>query len=351
MERPRIGVVGTGWWATQAHLPALQLHPGAELVAVCDDDPGRVGAAARAFAVPHAFTDVAEMTSSGLLDAVVVATPHATHHAIASRALRDGLHVMVEKTLTVTATDAWDLVTLADRQGLHLSVGYTYQHTSTADAVRVAVQEGAIGDLVQVVAEFSSGAERLFSAAEGGDRPEHGPRDPHTYSASGGGGQAHTQLTHVMGSLFWATGRQAEEVFAYMDRRGLAVDVVDAAAFRLGGGALGVAASTGTLPAGVPPRHRLVLHGTLGTIEQDLLAATAEIHTSAGTRRHAVAAQEPAYPVRQPASAFADLVAGRASDRSPGRTAAAAVAFLEAAHTSAASGRPQPVQQAPGSPR
>lgn len=349
--RPRLGVIGAGWWATDAHLPSLREHPGADLVAICDSNAERTHAAALAFDVPHVFTDVTEMTSSGLLDAVIVATPHATHHAIASRALRAGLHVMVEKTLTVTAADAWELVTLAESRGLHLSVGYTYQHTSTADAVRMALQTGQIGDVVQVVAEFSSGTERLFTAAEQGTRTEKGPADPATYSATSGGGQAHTQLTHVMGCLFWALDRQAQEVFAYMDHRGLAVDVVDAATFRLDGGGLGVAASTGTLALEVPARHRLVFHGTAGMIEQDLLAATAKVHTAAGTRRHAVAPHEPAYPVRQPARAFAELVAGRGPNRSPGRSGAAAVAFLEAAHASATGGRPQSVQQAPEEPR
>lgn len=343
----RFGVVGTGWWATEAHLPALRDHPGCDVVAVCDRHPRRARAAAEAHGVRHVFADVEEMLSADLLDALVIATPHATHHAIASRALQHGLHVLVEKTLALTAAQAWDLVGLADERGLHLGVGYTYQHTSTAVAVRETLQSGTIGDVVQVVAEFSSATAALFTAAEGSTRRDPGPADSGTYSAAGGGGQAHTQLTHVVGSMLWALDRQAVEVSAFMDHRGLQVDVVDVASFRLAGGTLGVAASTGTLAPGSPPRHRLVYLGTEGTIEQDLLGATADVHTRDGTRRHAVPPSRPAYPVRAPSRDFAELVAGRGPNLSPGRAAAAAVSFLEAAHTSAGTGRPAPVPQGP----
>ena len=128
--RPRIGVVGTGWWATTAHLPALAGHPGADLVAVCDPLPDRARAAAERFGAPQHFTDVAALLDAGLVDGVVVATPHTSHHSVARAVLDAGVHVLVEKPLTTTATDAWDLVERAEGSGLHLTVGYTYQHTT-----------------------------------------------------------------------------------------------------------------------------------------------------------------------------------------------------------------------------
>lgn len=343
----RFGVVGTGWWATEAHLPALRDHSGADLRAVCDQDSGRAHAAAAAYGADHVFEDLPEMLAAGLLDAMVVATPHTTHHVIAAAALRCGLHVLVEKPLATTAAEAWELVTLARERGLHLGVGYTYQHTSTALVVREAVRSGVIGEVTQVVAEFSSGTGRLFAAAEGEAPPTTGPVDPTTYSLAHGGGQAHTQLTHVVGSMLWALDREGEEVTAYMDHRGLAVDVADVLAFRLEGGTLGVAASTGLLAPGSPLRHRLVFLGSEGSIEQNLLTASAEIHTASGTRRHTVLPSEPAYPIGEPVRAFTELIAGRGPEVTPGSAGAATVAFLEAAHTSARTGRPQKVAAGP----
>ncbi|HZC25699.1 MAG TPA: Gfo/Idh/MocA family oxidoreductase, partial [Actinopolymorphaceae bacterium] len=142
---PRIGVAGTGWWASTAHLPSLATYAGAELVAVCDPVGDRARAAAARFGVSGVFTDIADLLAADVLDGLVVATPHTSHHAVARAALDAGVHVLVEKPLTVTADDAWALVETAERAGLHLVAGYTYQHTSTAAFVRRAVREG-IGD-------------------------------------------------------------------------------------------------------------------------------------------------------------------------------------------------------------
>ena len=64
-ERPRIGIVGTGWWATQAHLPALIGYDGAEVTAIADADPRQLAAAASASTSPHAFDDPARAVRLG----------------------------------------------------------------------------------------------------------------------------------------------------------------------------------------------------------------------------------------------------------------------------------------------
>ncbi len=346
--RPRIGVVGTGWWATTAHLPALAGHPGANLVAVCDPLPDRARAAAERFGAPQHFTDVAALLDAGLVDGVVVATPHTSHHSVARAVLDAGVHVLVEKPLTTTATDAWDLVERAEGSGLHLTVGYTYQHTTTAAFVRTAVRE-QIGDLVCVSAEFASATQRLFA---GGDDPTNaGEPHPTTYAdpSRSGGGQGHTQVTHLMGMVLWVTGREVAEVFCYTDHRGLAVDVVDAMALRLDTGAPATVTSTGTAVDGQPPYQRIRYYGTAGCVEQDLVTAQAAVHHNDGRRARACQADDAApYPLLAPARSFVDLIAGHGPNRAPGPPAAATVACLDAAYRSAASGRAERVMSRRG---
>lgn len=55
--RPRLAVVGTGWWATYAHIPALREHAGAELVALSDPNAEKLATVASAFGVRRTFTD------------------------------------------------------------------------------------------------------------------------------------------------------------------------------------------------------------------------------------------------------------------------------------------------------
>lgn len=348
-ERLRFAMVGTGWWANVAHLPAMVADPTIELVAVVDTDRARARVVADRFGVKHAFGDVGELLANIAVDCTVVATPHTTHRAVVERLLRAGVDVLVEKPLTTTAEDAWMLVDLARRLGRTLSVGLTYQYAATASEVRRVVLHG-IGELVCVNAEFSSSTAGLFSTTELDAASAGDPALPHGTSYSdpllSGGGQGQTQLTHLLGNLLWNTRLQAGEVFAYMANRGLSVDLVDALTFRLEGGTLGTATSTGTTPPGAEVRHRIRYHGTEAMVEHDLLKAEAWVFERGGGIRHLQNPDhEPAYRRSQPASTFAAVVRGETANPAPADVAAASVSLIEAAYVSAAEHRPVEVRQ------
>ena len=133
VERPRIGVVGTGWWATQAHLPAL-----IELRRSRGDGARRrrpTPARRRppsGSTCPMPSTIRQQLFTSGVVDGVLIAVPHVHHYPLAKAALEAGLHVMLEKPMVLEAAHAWDLVETAESAGLHLMVGYTYQFTRAA---------------------------------------------------------------------------------------------------------------------------------------------------------------------------------------------------------------------------
>src|SRR5690349_19120607 len=101
--KARIAVIGAGWWATYAHIPAVLGNPSAELVAACDADALRLQAAAKAYHIGQTYTDCGEMLAHERLDGAVIATPHATHYRIARDCLEHGLHVVVEKPMTLYA--------------------------------------------------------------------------------------------------------------------------------------------------------------------------------------------------------------------------------------------------------
>ena len=129
LTRPaRVGVIGTGWWATSYHLPTLAAHPHAELVGVADIDPRKAEEAARLHAIPHSFDDHRSLLELGL-DGVVVATSHDTHYTLARDALEAGADVLVEKPMTIEPEDARELVRLARRLQRRLHVGYPFPYT------------------------------------------------------------------------------------------------------------------------------------------------------------------------------------------------------------------------------
>jgi predicted dehydrogenase len=341
MTGTRIAVAGAGWWSSAIHLPALSADPAVEVVAVIDPSPDRRDAAMRSFGIPHAFAELIDALDAISVDGVIVATPHHTHARLAELCLLHGVSVLVEKPMATTAEDAWHIVETERASTGQVVAGLTYQFSACAEAVRAAVH-GEIGDVVSVNAEFSSTTGNLFATLDEADAHLDRPDVAHgtTYSdPDTGGGQGYTQLSHLLGALLWATGEQATDVFAFMDCRDVRVDVVDALAFRLTGGALCVASSTGTTPPGVMGRHRIRFHGTAGMVEWDMLEAEAWIHSEGGHITHlANPVDRAAYAAAQVAVEFARVIAGEAPNPAPSAPAAASIALIEAAYRSAETG-------------
>lgn len=150
----RVGVVGTSWWADLAHLPALQSHPGAEVVAICGRNRENAEAMAQKYAVPQVFTDYREMIAKGGLDAITVSTPDDTHCAITLAALDAGLHVLCEKPLAMNAADAWTMYERAEAAGVKHMVYFTWHWLSVWQYVHQLVAEGAIGRCFAVNLHF-----------------------------------------------------------------------------------------------------------------------------------------------------------------------------------------------------
>lgn len=336
--RPRLAQIGCGWWATQFHIPGLLSYGGAELVGLVDPDEVRLSAATAAFDL-RGYASLDDLLGEVSVDGVVVATTSATHYEVARRALHAGLHVMVEKPMTLRASEAWELVELADNAGLHLQLGYTHQFTSSAQRLMEVLTSAGIGELIQVSGLYASMVEAYYRG-----RPEEyadifqfpltGP-GASTYSdpTIAGGGQGMTQVTHLIGMILWATGRRVSEICAFMDNRDLAVDLVDAIAFRLDNGGVGNVGSTGNHRPGEPLQEEVRYYGTEGFALQDLVSAAVEIHYANGQVER-LSVDDP-YPAQATARNLADLIAGRAANHAPGEAGARAVEFLEAAYESA----------------
>ncbi|HWL44428.1 MAG TPA: Gfo/Idh/MocA family oxidoreductase [Ilumatobacter sp.] len=345
-ERVRIGVIGTGWWATQHHLPGLLADDRVAVTALADNDPAKLTAAGEAFGVDQRFDDPYELISSGVVDGVVIAVPHAFHHRFAAAALDAGVHVLVEKPMTLTSADAFDLVSRAQSQRLHLVVGYTFQFTRHARRAREIVHGGEIGELRLVSALFSSMVESYLRGRPGDYAdvfgfPITGP-SASTYSdpVLSGGGQGQTQVTHLMGMAFHVTGRHATQVTAQMSEFGLAVDLADAIAFRLDDGSVGTAASTGSLPPYQTERQSIHYFGSSGTLVQDLAAGTLVLDRAGETIEVEPPLDDPSerYPTHATARGLVDLILGGHDNPGAGAAAADTVAFIEAAYRSAVDG-------------
>jgi predicted dehydrogenase len=346
-EVVRVGVVGTGWWATQFHLPALQENPSVAVAALADPDEHRLAAAADRFGVRSRFLDAGDLFASGQVDAVVVATPHATHYELAKGALACDLHVLCEKPFVLVSDQARELSAMARARGLHLLIGHTYRFTRHARQARAMVRDGRLGDLLFVSVLFASMVEAYYRGrpeeySEVFGFPVTGPgRRTYSDPSLSGGGQAQTQVTHAIDMVLWVTGRRPTEVHAYMDNRDLAVDLVDAVAYRLDNGAVGTMGSTGSLRPGQSQQQELRYYGTEGFLLQELIHGQLSFHGNDGTVEVVdPLSDDEVYPAGATSACLVDLIMGSTENLADAESAVATVEFLEAAYASARSGRP-----------
>jgi predicted dehydrogenase len=142
----RVGVVGCGYWGPNLIRNIYQLDC-CDLAMICDADPQRLARVGKLYPGVTLTTSFQDVLDSGAVDAVVIATPARTHHAMTGQALAAGKHVLVEKPLAVTSPQCQDLISLAKQQGLVLMVGHTFLYNPALLMVKELSQPEYLGDL------------------------------------------------------------------------------------------------------------------------------------------------------------------------------------------------------------
>jgi predicted dehydrogenase len=146
MNKLKIGVIGCGYWGPNLIRNFTEI-PEADLQAVVDLDPTRLDHIQTRFPQLRVTTqDHRDLFELGL-DAVVISTPPSIHFAITRDCLLHGLHVLVEKPLTVNSRHARELITIAEQHNRVLMVGHTFEYNPAVHAVKELIASGELGDI------------------------------------------------------------------------------------------------------------------------------------------------------------------------------------------------------------
>ncbi|MBQ8267059.1 MAG: Gfo/Idh/MocA family oxidoreductase [Clostridia bacterium] len=257
MDKVRIGIVGIGNIGT-AHANTLfgGEVEGAVLAAVCDILPDRQEFCKQNYTDVAVFDDYTKMFASGLIDAVIVSTPHKLHCDIAMDALRSGLNVLVEKPVDITVSKACAINELAKTVDKKFAIMFNQRTNDVFAKAREIVKSGALGELKRTVWIITNWyrTQRYYDSA--GWRA--------TWAGEGGGVMLN-QAPHNLDLWQWICGMPCEvtancEVGKYHN-----IEVEDDVILqtRYENGATGVfITSTGEFPG----TNRLEISGTLGKI-------------------------------------------------------------------------------------
>lgn len=142
----RIGVLGCGYWGPNLIRNFLGLDA-CRVVACADVDGDRLDQVKRRHESIRVTRDSRELLRSREVDAVVIATPVSTHHALAREALEAGKHVFVEKPLTATVRESEDLIELAERRHLVLMVDHTFVYSGAVRKIKEIIDAGMLGSV------------------------------------------------------------------------------------------------------------------------------------------------------------------------------------------------------------
>lgn len=194
MENVRLGIVGLGNMG-RAHLANIRAGkvPGLRVTALCES----VGTLPEPLEGEHPFTDVSQMIRSGHIDAILICTPHFSHTTIGIEALQRGLHVLVEKPISVHKADCERLIAAHTDKSKIFAAMFNMRTNATFKKVKDLIDSGELGQVRRIHWEVTNWFRTNYYYATGGWRG--------TWKGEGGG-VLMNQCPHNLDLFQWMFG-------------------------------------------------------------------------------------------------------------------------------------------------
>ena len=167
LENIRLGFVGLRNNGLHHLRLALEL-PGVSVAALADTDAGRLkSAAALAGRDAAPYDSAQELFEAPGVDAVVLSLPNFLHAPMAIAAMRQGKHVLVEKPMALSTSEAREMIRVRDETGTQLMVGMNQRFNPYTVAARKMIAAGAIGEVQQCRTRWLRERTELWGGARG----------------------------------------------------------------------------------------------------------------------------------------------------------------------------------------
>ena len=144
------GLIGASTIASQHMIGAIRAQAGNEVTAVLSSDDARGKDYADRHGIAQAFTDLDAILSAPAIDAVYISTTNEKHHPQAMAAIAAGKHVMCEKPLAMSVSDAREMVSAADEAGLVFATNHHLRNAGAHLKIRELTDQGRVGEIQAV---------------------------------------------------------------------------------------------------------------------------------------------------------------------------------------------------------
>lgn len=262
MSKVRLGVIGAGSWAISSHMPNFAKHEDVEFVAVSRHGTDALERVKQNFGFQYASEDYRDVLDAGV-DVVLVSSPSGLHYEHAKAALESGANVLVEKPVTISAADAWDLVAVADKTGKHVTCAFGWNFSPMLKRAKQLMTDIGIGEIEAVSIVMASQTRELLSntgAYPEADKDTVPEQETWTDPRLSGGGYGQAQLSHAFGMSLWLLDQRVTGAFALMKSvMNAPVDMHDAISVKYGDNSIGTVFGASNHVGAANNRHQLVI--------------------------------------------------------------------------------------------
>jgi len=208
----RFGVIGAGSVAEHVHFPSIKSILDAKLEAVCDVSEERARKAALNWGAENWYVNYEEMfrNEKGKLDAVIIASPNAYHRDQALAAADSGVHVIVEKPISCTNREAWEMVDACRKADVKLMVGCNYRFWIPNEIAKELIDADVIGKPVMGRSALHEGW-NLYPEKVAFSRFRFDPKQA-------GAGASFDLGSHKVDLLMWFLGNKPKRVVGKAER-------------------------------------------------------------------------------------------------------------------------------------
>jgi len=140
----RVSIIGCGKIA-DSHAEQIRRINDCEIVGVCDREELMARQLAERFSTKMFFSDIHDLLDKARPDVVHITTPPQSHFELGRLCLDRGCHIYVEKPFTLDTAQALELIRMAERRGLKVTVGHDGQFSHAANRLRELVGQGYLG--------------------------------------------------------------------------------------------------------------------------------------------------------------------------------------------------------------
>ncbi len=274
----KLAIIGCGGMA-HSHGDWLNSIPEAEVVALCDinkDNLDRLWknkfSSREDIKKYDSFDKLLKNPPKGL-DAVIIVTPHTLHFPQSMAALDAGYNVLVEKPMVTSSAHAKKLAAKVKETGLLLQVSFQASYSAEFAYIREALKNGQIGEL-QTVTAWSHQGWRPKTVDPKNPKWRHDPK-------LSGGGQMYDTGAHLFNAIAWCLDRPVEEVYCWLDNKGMKVDINAVMTIRWEGNVLGTATISGNNPGW---DEGIIIAGNKGRIHTGIHGGKLEVYDERGQK-------------------------------------------------------------------